>query len=84
VNIHGWSMNVQLDEEALKQVAGITRAEYFFTTDAVDLKKIYSSLTSRFVMEKKFTEITVFFSAAATLLALIAAMLSVTWFSRIL
>jgi Ca-activated chloride channel homolog len=84
VSAGGWSMKVQLDEEALKQVAGITRAEYFFTTDAVDLKNIYSSLTSRFVMEKKFTEITVFFSAAAMLLALIAAMLSVTWYSRIL
>ena len=38
----------------------------FFTTDAVDLKQIYSELTSRFVMEKKHTEITVFFSAAAS------------------
>lgn len=84
VKTGGWSMNVQLDEEALKQVAGITRAEYFFCTDAVDLKRIYSSLTSRFTMEKKQTEITVFFSAAATLLALIAAMLSVSWYSRIL
>jgi Ca-activated chloride channel family protein len=84
VSVGGWSMNVQLDEEALKQVAGITRADYFFCTDAVDLKKIYSSLTSRFVMEKKETEITVFFSAAATLLALLAAMLSVSWYSRIL
>ena len=84
VKVGGWSMNVQLDEEALKQVAGITRAEYFFTTDAVDLKKIYSSLTSRFAMEKKQTEITVFFSAAATLLAVLAAMLSVAWFHRIL
>jgi Ca-activated chloride channel homolog len=84
VNAGGWSMNVRLDEEALKQVAGITRADYFFTTDAVDLKRIYSELTSRFVMEKKHTEITVFFSAAATLLALVAAMLSVTWYSRIL
>jgi Ca-activated chloride channel family protein len=84
VSANGWSMNVQLDEQALKQVAGITHAEYFFTTDAVDLKRIYSELTSRFVMEKKHTEITVFFSAAATLLALLAAMLSVTWYSRIL
>jgi Ca-activated chloride channel family protein len=84
LNLHGWSMNVQLDEAALQQVAGITRAEYFSATDAVGLKDIYSSLTSRFVMEKKQTEITVFFSAAATLLALVAAMLSVSWYSRIL
>lgn len=83
VSAGGLSLNVQLDEDSLKQVAGITQAEYFFTTDAVDLKRIYGELTSRFVMENKHTEITVFFSAAATLLALLAAMLSVTWFSRI-
>jgi Ca-activated chloride channel homolog len=84
VTMEGWSMNVRLDEATLKQVAGITRAEYFFTTDAGELKRIYDTLNSRFVMEKKETEITVFFSAAATLLGLLAAALSVLWFRRIL
>jgi Ca-activated chloride channel family protein len=82
VNAGGSSINVQLDEDALKQVAGITRAEYFLTTDAVDLKRIYGTLTARFVMEAKLTELTVFFTAVATLLALLAASLSVTWFGR--
>jgi Ca-activated chloride channel family protein len=36
VNAGGSSINVQLDEDALKQVAGITRAEYFLTTDPHD------------------------------------------------
>jgi Ca-activated chloride channel family protein len=84
VTMEGWSMNVRLDEATLKQVASITRAEYFFTTDAGELKRIYDTLNSRFVTEKKETEITVFFSAAATLLGLLAAALSVLWFSRIL
>ena len=80
----GWSMHVRLDEETLRHVANITRAEYFFTDNAVDLKKIYNTLNARFTMEKKQTEITVFFSAAATFLALLASALSIAWFSRIL
>jgi Ca-activated chloride channel homolog len=84
LSFDGWSMRVRLDEETLKQVASITRAEYFFTNNAVDLKKIYNTLNSRFTMEKKQTEITVLFSATATLLALLSGGLSLLWFSRIL
>jgi Ca-activated chloride channel homolog len=84
VMMDGWSMNVRLDEETLKQVANITRAEYFFTNNAADLRKIYNTLNSRFALEKKQTEITVFFSAAATLLGFLSAALSLVWFSRIL
>jgi Ca-activated chloride channel homolog len=80
----GWSMRVRLDEETLKGIAKITGAEYFYAGTAVDLKKIYQSLNSRFVMEKKETEITALFAAAAALAALISALLSLLWFNRIL
>ena len=80
----GWSMRVRLDEETLKAIAKITGAEYFYAGTAVDLKKIYQSLNSRFVMEKKETEITALFAAAAALAAVISALLSLLWFNRIL
>ncbi len=80
----GWSMRVRLDEETLKAIAKITGAEYFYAGTAVDLKKIYQSLNSRFVMEKKETEITALFAAAAALAALVSALLSLRWFNRIL
>jgi len=80
----GWSMRVRLDEETLKQVANITRAEYFYAGNAVDLKKIYQVLNSRFVLEKKETEITALFSAAAAFTVLLAGLLSLLWFNRIL
>jgi Ca-activated chloride channel family protein len=79
----GWSIRVRLDEDALKVIADLTRGEYFFAGNAPDLKKIYESLNSRLVMEKKQTEITAFFTAAAAALALVAAGLSLLWFSRI-
>ena len=48
-----------------------------------DLKKVYEALSSRLVVEKKETEITALFAAAAALLAVIAAGLSVWWFGRV-
>jgi len=80
----GWSMRVRLDEETLKQIANLTGAEYFYAGTAVDLKKIYQSLNSRFVLEKKETEITALFAAAAALTVLLSAALSLAWFNRIL
>jgi len=38
---------MKLDEETLKQVAEITRAEYFHAGTAADLKKVYQQLTTR-------------------------------------
>lgn len=84
IGFEGWSMRVRLDEEALKTIANVTRGEYFYAGSAVDLKKIYQDLNTKLVFEKKETEITALFAAAATVLAVIAAMLSVLWFNRIL
>jgi Ca-activated chloride channel family protein len=80
----GWSMRVRLDEETLKTIADVTRGEYFYAADASALKKVYQGLTSRFVMEKKATEITALFSIAAAGLALLSAALSMLWFGRLL
>jgi Ca-activated chloride channel family protein len=80
----GWSMRVSLDEEALKTIASTTRGEYYHAGTAADLTKVYRGLNSRVVMERKATEVTALFSAAALVLALASAALSVLWFHRIL
>ena len=84
VGFDGWSMHVRLDEETLRAIADLTRGEYFYAGNAVDLKKIYQTMNSRLVMETKKTEIGAFFSAAAALLVLLAGLLSLAWFNRIL
>src|SRR5688572_15230556 len=68
----GWSMRVRLDEDALKAIADLTRAEYFYAGTAMDLKKVYQSLRSKLVMEKKETEITAIFSAVAAATVLLS------------
>lgn len=84
LNGEGWSIRVRLDEDALKVVADLTRGEYFFAGNALDLKKVYETLTARLVMEKKETEVTALFSAIAAALAMVSAALSMLWFNRIL
>ncbi len=84
VGAEGWSMRVRLDEDALKNIANLTRGEYFYAGTASDLKKVYEALNTRFTFEKKSIEITALFAAAAALITILAAALSVLWFHRIL
>jgi len=82
IGFEGWSAYVRLDEETLKAVADITRGEYFYAGTAADLRKVYQSLNARLVLEKKDTEISSLFTAAAALLVLACSVLSLLWFNR--
>jgi Ca-activated chloride channel family protein len=84
IGFEGWSFHARLDEDTLKAIADLTRGEYFRAGSAMDLKKVYQSLSARLVFEKKATEITALFSAAAAVLVILAALLSLLWFNRIL
>lgn len=84
IGMEGWSMRVRLDEDTLKKIAGETMAEYFYAGTATDLTKVYKTLNSKLVLEKKATEITALFSALAAVFAVLSAMLSMLWFNRIM
>ena len=71
-------------EDSLKSIARITHGEYFYAGTAEDLKKVYQTLNTRLVMERKDIEVTALFAAAAAGLALLSAVLSLVWFNRIL
>lgn len=79
----GWSMYMRFDEETLKAIAEATRGSYFSASTASELKKVYQELNTRFMLEKKETEVSALFTAAAALLALIAAGLSLLWSNRL-
>jgi Ca-activated chloride channel homolog len=83
IGFEGWSMRVRLDEETLKNISNMTRAEYFYAGTAADLKKVYQSLSTRLVVEKKETEVSGLFAALGALLVVLAAGLSVAWFGRV-
>jgi Ca-activated chloride channel family protein len=83
IGFEGWSMRVRLDEETLKNISVLTQGEYFYAGTAEDLKKVYESLSSRMVVERKETEVTALFAALGALLAAAAAGLSLWWFGRV-
>ncbi len=84
VGFGGWSMRAQLDEDALKKIADMTRGRYFHATSAEDLKAVYNVLSRQLVVETREMEITSFFAALAALLMATAAGLSLAWFHRVL
>jgi Ca-activated chloride channel family protein len=83
MTVNGWRMRVRLDEDTLKDIANVTRGQYFHAGNAKDLRQVYKTLNSRFTLQKRETEITAFFSAAAVIVAVLSAVLSFTWFNRI-
>jgi Ca-activated chloride channel family protein len=82
VESYGFSFYARLDEEALKAVADITNAEYFYAGTAADLRAVYQKLNSKLAMERKDTEVSALFSIVAALFAFVAALLSLLWFHR--
>jgi Ca-activated chloride channel family protein len=79
----GRTMHVILDEETLKNMANITHAQYFHAKTETELAKIYKDLNTKLQNETEEREITAFFAAAALILTLVSASLSVLWFGRI-
>ncbi len=82
VGSEGFSFYARLDEPTLKAVAAITGAEYFHAASATDLGKVYETLNRKFALERRETEVSALFSAAAVLLAVLAGALSILWFGR--
>jgi Ca-activated chloride channel homolog len=84
VGFGGFQMRAQIDEEALKKIADMTRGRYFHAASAEELKAVYSVLSKQLIIETQQMEITSFFAAAAALLMMVSAGLSLAWFGRIL
>lgn len=81
-DIDGMSMFMRFDEAALRAIAGITEGQYTHAGSAADLHKVYTSLTTKLVLERRETELTGIFGGIAALLTLLAALLSLLWFHR--
>ncbi len=73
---------MNLDEEALKSIADITRAKYYYAGSSEDLKKVYQTLSKQRIVQVEETEITSVFAAIAGIFTLLSAGLSLLWFNR--
>lgn len=82
VGSESFSFYARLDEPTLKAIAAATGAEYFHAGTAADLRKVYESLNLKFALERRETEVSALFSAAAAFFALCAVLLTLLWFRR--
>ena len=75
----GGGFRREIDEETLTQVANITGGKYYAATSADELQKVFQSLPTYVIATRQTTEISVFFTALAVLLAILAMTLAFLW-----
>ncbi len=75
----GGGFRREIDEETLKQVADMTGGEYYIATSAGELQQVFQNLPTYVIATREITEISVFFTAFAVLLAIIALLLALRW-----
>lgn len=80
----GTDNNTILDEPTLKKMADMTKGQYFFAQSSDELAKIYKQLLTSVRRGPEETEITFVFVAAAAVLCVLSALLSLFWYHRIL
>jgi Ca-activated chloride channel homolog len=75
----GGAFRREIDEETLKQVADATGGEYYIATSATELQDVFQNLPTYVTVTRETTEISVFFTAMAVLIAILAMILAVRW-----
>jgi len=70
---------LQIDEETLKQIADVTGGTYYFASSANELEDVFHNLPSFVVATRETIEISVFFTAFAAALIMLAMFLSFRW-----
>lgn len=83
VEIDGFNVFTQLNEDVLKQIAQMTEGEYFHAGDEDDLRAIYENLDPQFVVKAEKIEITSVLAGLSTLILLTGAFSSLLLFGRI-
>jgi Ca-activated chloride channel family protein len=67
------------DQETLKQIAEMTGGEFYSATSAAELQMVFEKLHSYVAMTNKTIEVSAFFAAIGTVMAMAAFLLSVLW-----
>lgn len=70
---------LQIDETTLKQIADLTGGNYYFASSADELEEVFRNLPSFVIVTRETIEISVFFTAFAAVMILLAMYLSFRW-----
>jgi Ca-activated chloride channel family protein len=83
LEVNGFVVHTQLDEESLKQISKISGGTYFNAQSPEDLQKIYHGIQPRLIIEQQTIEVTSLFAALGMLILLIGGAFSLLWFGRV-
>jgi Ca-activated chloride channel family protein len=75
------NFRLQIDEATLKQIADITGGTYYYASSANELQDVFQNLPSFVIATRETIEVSVFFTASAALMILLAMFLSFRWHS---
>jgi Ca-activated chloride channel family protein len=84
VQVGGFSVATALDSDLLKKVASVSDGSYHEAQDEAGLTAVSKTIDLHFKVVTQHTEITGIFAAAAVLLLVAGALLSVLWFGRVI
>jgi Ca-activated chloride channel family protein len=75
----GGGFRMGIDDVVLKQVADMTGGKYYSATSATELENVFQSLPTYLIIKHETSEISVLFTTAGAVLALLAIVLSLLW-----
>jgi Ca-activated chloride channel family protein len=78
-NFGGGGFRREIDEDTLKQIAAATGAKYYSATSAGELQSVFADLPTYVTVTRETTEISVFFTAFAVLMGILALILGLRW-----
>ena len=83
LNIEGYSIRTQLDEDMLRQISQITDGVYYSAQSEQELLAIYNNVNPQVVIKPEEMEITSVLAGLSIIVMLIGAVFSLVWFSRL-
>ena len=83
IQIKGFAIHTQLDEDLLKQISSLTDGEYYNAESAQDLLKVYDNIKAQLVIKPEKTELTSILAGAGVFVLLVGGVFSLLWFGRL-
>src|SRR5262249_53550700 len=83
LDLGGFMVHTQLNEDLLKQIASTTGGEYYAAPDATTLQQVYDNLGSRLVVKPEEIEITGLVAGLSLAIMAVGGLLSLVWLGRV-
>lgn len=83
LEVNGFVVHTQLDEETLRQIARLTGGEYLNAGDEEELRAVLNEVDLQLAVRPQEMEVTSLFAGASILVLLAGAALSLLWFGRV-